>query len=42
MFNEEQLQKQRLHELSIAEKRLDVWMKMGGDWNKAREMFNSP
>ena len=42
MFNEDQLQKQRLHELSIAEKRLDIRMKMGANWDKAREMFNSP
>ena len=42
MHQEEQLQKQRLHELSIAEKRLDIRMKMGADWDKAREMFNSP
>ncbi|KAK1356366.1 hypothetical protein POM88_049622 [Heracleum sosnowskyi] len=34
--------KQRLHSIHVKERRLDVRMKQGGKWDKAREMFDIP
>ena len=42
LLKAENEEKQRLHNLKIQQRRLDVRLKMGDSWDKARRMFGLP